>query len=87
MAAGDWPAAMEELLEIIMRDKAWNDEAARKTYVAILELLTPPPRRNTEQDTGKSAGGIELSGKTLAEQDPQTEMVSRYRRKLSMALN
>ena len=87
MAAGDWPAAMEELLEIIMRDKAWNEEVARKTYVAILELLTPPPRRNTEQDTGKSAGGIELSGKTLAEQDPQTEMVSRYRRKLSMALN
>ena len=87
MAAGDWPAAMEELLEIIMRDKAWNEEVARKTYVAILELLTPPPRRNAEQDTGKSAGGIELSGKTLAEQDPQTEMVSRYRRKLSMALN
>jgi putative thioredoxin len=87
MAAGDWPAAMEELLEIIMRDKAWNDEVARKTYVAILELLTPPPRRNAEQETGKTAGGIELAGKTLAEQDPQTEMVSRYRRKLSMALN
>ena len=28
---------MDELLEIIMRDKAWNDQAARKTYVAILE--------------------------------------------------
>ena len=87
MAAGDWPAAMEELLEIIMRDKAWNDQVARKTYVAILELMAPPPRRNTEQETGKTAGGIELAGKALAEQDPQTELVSRYRRKLSMALN
>ena len=87
MAAGDWPAAMEELLEIIMRDKTWNDQIARKTYVAILELLAPPPKRNAEQETGKTAGGIELAGKALAEQDPQTELVSRYRRKLSMALN
>jgi putative thioredoxin len=87
MAAGDWPAAMEELLEIIMRYKTWNDQIARKTYVAILELLAPPPKRNAEQETGKTAGGIELAGKALAEQDPQTELVSRYRRKLSMALN
>ena len=42
MAEGEWAAAMEELLEIIMRDKTWNAEAPRKTYVAILELLTPP---------------------------------------------
>jgi putative thioredoxin len=87
MAAGEWPAAMDELLEIIMRDKAWNEQLARKTYVAILELMTPPARRNTEQETGKTAGGIELAGKALTEQDPQTELVSRYRRKLSMALN
>jgi putative thioredoxin len=87
MAAGDWPSAMDELLEIIMRDKTWNEQIARKTYVAILELMTPPPKRNAEQDTGKTAGGIELAGKALAEQDPQTELVSRYRRKLSMALN
>ncbi len=25
-----------------MRDKAWNDEAARKPYVAILEIIEPP---------------------------------------------
>jgi putative thioredoxin len=42
MARGDWPAAMDELLEIILRDKKWADEAPRKTVVAILELLTPP---------------------------------------------
>ena len=42
IAQGDWQAAMEELLEIIMRDKKWADEAPRKTYVALLELLSPP---------------------------------------------
>ena len=87
MAMGDMEAAMEELLEIIMRDKAWNDGVARKTYVAILELLSPPPAKGNEGAAGKTAGGIEIAGKAVAELDPQTELVSRYRRKLSMALN
>ncbi|MDO5086990.1 MAG: thioredoxin [Comamonadaceae bacterium] len=87
MAEQQWPQAMDELLEIILRDKKWNDEAARKTYVAILELLTPPPAKPGAHD-GKSAGGIELTGKAAtAQQDPQAELVSSYRRKLSMALN
>ena len=88
MAEGGWTAAMDELLEIVMRDRAWNDEAARKSYVAILELLTPPPARPGAQP-GQSAGGIELTGKAAAaqQQDPRTELVSSYRRKLSMALN
>lgn len=87
IAANEMEAAMEELLEIIMRDKTWNDEIARKTYVAILELLTPPAPKSDPAAAGKSAGGIELSGKAVAQQDPQAELVSRYRRKLSMALN
>ena len=37
-----WQDAMDELLEILMRDKAWSDEAARKLYVAILEIIEPP---------------------------------------------
>ena len=37
-----WTDAMDELLEILMRDKGWNEEAARKTYVAILEIIDPP---------------------------------------------
>ena len=37
-----WQDAMDELLDILMRDKAWNDEAARKLYVSILELIEPP---------------------------------------------
>jgi len=42
MAQQRWTDAMDELLEILMRDKAWNDEAARKTYVAILEIIEQP---------------------------------------------
>jgi putative thioredoxin len=42
MAEQQWTAAMDELLEILMRDKTWGDERARKTYIAILELIEPP---------------------------------------------
>ena len=35
--------AMDELLEILMRDKTWNEELARKTFVAILDIIEPPP--------------------------------------------
>ena len=42
MAQQRWQDAMDELLEILMRDKAWNDELARKTFVAILEIIEPP---------------------------------------------
>ena len=89
MAEGQWTASMDELLEIIMRDKKWESELARKTYVAILELLTPPPPKPGAGGDGKSAGGIELTGKAAAAaaQDPQAELLSSYRRKLSMALN
>jgi putative thioredoxin len=42
MAQQRWTAAMDELLEILMRDKAWNEDLARKTYIAILEIIEPP---------------------------------------------
>ena len=84
---GEWPAALEELLEIIMRDKKWDDEAPRKTYVGLLELMTPPKPKADPGSAGKSAGGIELAGKAAVAEDPQSQMVSQYRRKLSMALN
>ena len=87
MAHGEWTAAMDELLEIIMRDKKWADEAPRKTYVAILELLSPARPRAADEAGGKSTGGIELAGKGLVQEDPQAALVSGYRRKLSMALN
>jgi putative thioredoxin len=87
IAAGHMEAAMEELLEIIMRDKSWSDDVARKTYVAILELLTPPKPKTDDAAFGKTSGGIELTGKAAVQEDPALEMISRYRRKLSMALN
>jgi putative thioredoxin len=42
MAAQHWTAAMDELLDILMRDKTWSEDLARKTYIAILELIEPP---------------------------------------------
>ena len=45
MAGQRWTDAMDELLEILMRDKAWGEEAARKTYVGILDIIdTPKPK-------------------------------------------
>ncbi|MEY2802889.1 MAG: hypothetical protein RL657_225 [Pseudomonadota bacterium] len=86
MAAGQLEAAMDELLEIIMRDKAWSDELPRKIYIGILELMTPPKPKADPTEKSQT-GGIEIAGKAVAQQDPQAELVSRYRRKLSMALN
>ena len=48
MAGQRWTEAMDELLDILMRDKGWNEDAARKTYVAILELITPRQAKPVE---------------------------------------
>ncbi|MCJ0765866.1 thioredoxin [Variovorax terrae] len=42
MAQRQWTAAMDELLEILMRDPGWSDGLARKAYIAILEIIEPP---------------------------------------------
>ncbi|AMM24905.1 tetratricopeptide repeat protein [Variovorax sp. PAMC 28711] len=42
MAEQRWTEAMDELLDILMRDKAWSDDLARKTYIAILDIIEPP---------------------------------------------
>jgi putative thioredoxin len=80
-AAGRFTEAMDELLEIVMRDKQWNEQLARKTYVAILELMSKPaPKASPEQPKGT----LEVAGKpTAVATDP---VVDQYRRKLSMAL-
>ncbi|MEO6281330.1 tetratricopeptide repeat protein [Roseateles sp.] len=81
LAGQRFAEAMDELLEIIMRDKAWNGEAARKTYVAILELLAKPAPKPAAEAKG---GALELTGKaTVVQSDP---LIDQYRRKLSMAL-
>ena len=42
MAQQRWTDALDELLEILMRDKTWSGELARKTYIAILDIIEPP---------------------------------------------
>jgi len=80
-AAGRFTAAMDELLEIVMRDKAWNEQLARKTFVAVLEVLTKPLPKPAP---GKaSEGKVQLTGHSAAAGDP---LIDQYRRKLSMAL-
>ncbi len=83
-AAGEYTQAMDELLEIIMRDKAWNDELARKNYVAILQLMTKAPSAAAKAAEAPKKGTLEIAGKALAA--PSDPVVDAYRRKLSMAL-
>jgi len=81
MAGLRFTEAMDELLEIIMRDKAWNGEAARKAYVAILELLAKPAPKPAAE---AKSGALEIAGKAaVVQSDP---LIDQYRRKLSMAL-
>ena len=82
LAGRQFTEAMDALLEIVMRDKAWNGELARKTYVAILDLLTKPAPKHATGEATK--GALELTGRsTVAAGDP---VLDQYRRKLSMAL-
>ena len=84
-AAGRFTEAMDELLEILMRDKKWADERARLTYVAILEVMTKPqPKQPAKAAGGESKSTLEIAGKAaVVSADP---VVDQYRRKLSMAL-
>ena len=80
-AAGRFTAAMDELLEIVMRDKAWSSDLARKTYVAILAVMAKPAPKPA---AGEAKGALEITGKAAAvSADP---VLDQYRRKLSMAL-
>jgi putative thioredoxin len=76
-----WTDAMEGLLEIIMRDKAWNGEAARKTYVAVLEMMAKPA---TKPAAAEAKSTLEVAGRV--DTKPADPLVDQYRRKLSMAL-
>ena len=43
-----WTEAMDELLDILMRDKSWSEDLARKTYIAILDIIEPPKPKVAE---------------------------------------
>lgn len=90
-ATGQFTQAMDELLEIIMRDKAWSDERARKTYVAILEVMSKPvPKPSAKAAAAAAAAAqgdkpkLEVAGKVAM--TPADPVIDQYRRKLSMAL-
>ena len=84
-ADGNYTQAMDELLEILMRDKAWNDGLARKTYVAVLELMSKPAPKAAANAGEAKKGALEVTGKAavVSNNDP---VVDQYRRKLSMVL-
>ena len=86
-AKSEFTQAMDELLEILMRDKGWNSELARKTYVAILQVMSKPAAVAAAAKAAAAApakGALEVSGKTTAV--PSDPVIDAYRRKLSMAL-
>jgi putative thioredoxin len=85
LAAQRFTDALEALLEIIGRDKTWQDQAPRKTYVAILELMAEPqPPAQPAAASAPAAGTLELTGKIAApSRDP---VIDHYRRRLSMVL-
>jgi putative thioredoxin len=80
-AAQRFTDAMDELLEILMRDKGWREGLARRTYVAILELMSRPTAAATD---APATGTLELSQRShVAGSDP---VVDGYRRRLSMVV-
>lgn len=82
-AAGAFTQALDELLEILMRDKSWQDELARKVYVGILELMAKPPAKASAEAAGDKPK-LELTGHaTTVSADP---VVDQYRRRLSMTV-
>lgn len=83
-AAQRFTQAMDELLEILMRDKTWKEELARKTYVAILDIMTPTAPPKASQAAAPAKGALEVTGKVDAQ--PADPVVDGYRRKLSMVL-
>ena len=85
LARGDFAAAMDELLEILMRDKTWLDDSARKLYVAALQLLQPhgaDAARNANSGVAAEPRVIATAAGTT----PERSVVDGYRRKLSMIL-
>ena len=71
-ASGEFTLAMDALLEIVMRDKEWSGQLARKTFVAILELMTKPtPKPSAKAGPEQAKGALELTGKlAVAPSDP-----------------
>ena len=42
--AQDYRGAFEQLIEIVRRDRTWNEEAGRKTMLTLFNLLAAQPQ-------------------------------------------
>jgi putative thioredoxin len=82
-AGGHFTQALDELLEILMRDKSWNDELARKVYVGILELMAKPPAKAGHEALADKPK-LEVTGHAAA--GPSDPVLDQYRRRLSMTV-
>jgi putative thioredoxin len=40
----DYRGAFEQLIEIVRRDRGWNEEAGRKTMLTLFKLLAAQPQ-------------------------------------------
>ena len=47
-AAGDRDGALAELLELVRRDRKWNEDAGRKQLVTLFEAMGPTDPRTIE---------------------------------------
>jgi putative thioredoxin len=47
-AAGDREGAVNELLELVRRDRKWNEDAARKQLVVLFEAMGPADPRTLD---------------------------------------
>ena len=83
LAGQQFTLAMDELLEIVMRDKTWNGELARRVYVAALELMGEPAAAKSET---LSASQSALETVSRGAHRLADSVVDKYRRRLSMVL-
>lgn len=82
-AAQRFTRAMDELLEILMRKRDWNEGLARKTYIAILEVGAEP---TAQQAQASSSSPTTLALTAGFVKSDATSVRDSYRRKLSMVL-
>jgi putative thioredoxin len=83
-AAGQFTQSLDELLEILMRDKNWSGDLARKVYVGILELMAKPAPKASADGGASDRPQLEITGKSAAA--PSDPVLDQYRRRLSMTV-
>lgn len=84
LARAAFPAALDELLEILMRDKDWANGRARMTYLAILRLM-----RAAEASAEAASDGATSAHDMLPTDTPsraRSSAADTYHRRLSMIL-